>query len=145
MSNRKIFLVTVIILDVFLFSTMVGCKRKVSISPALEETMIRLKDETHTGLTVLFIALSKNIDFSTLAGLQQIAYDKYDSDWFIDGSDVPFVTEYKQFDLDEGNYYCLFRGQRPNASLASTFEITVLQGKQTWVLNDHREIRIERP
>lgn len=95
--------------------------------------MIRLK--TGTGLNpggeILFVALSENVNYFDLTSDQKFNYDKTQADWYIDGGIIPFTTDYKEFDLDPGNFYIMLRA----VGMVMVTTIDVIAGKQTFEIS----------
>jgi uncharacterized repeat protein (TIGR02543 family) len=91
--------------------------------------MIRLKTGTglNPGATINFVALSKNVNYFDLTTDEKFDYDKTSADWYIDGGIIPFTTDYKEFDLDAGEYYFMLRA----VGLVMITTIDVVDGKQT--------------
>lgn len=90
--------------------------------------MIRLKTGVglNPGAEIYFVALSKN-NYFDLTTDEKFNYDKNQADWYVDGGVIPFTTDYKEFDLDIGDYYFMLRA----SGLVMITTITVISGKQT--------------
>ena len=86
-----------------------------------------------------YVALSKNVDFSTLPG-NIFEYDKTKADWYIDGGSVPFITDYKRFAKPVGKYYFLVKA----SGVALMSHMTVKEGEQTWLIHaEHGSLDID--
>jgi len=91
--------------------------------------MIRLTTGTglNSGATISWVALSKNTNYFDMESDDLFSYNKTDADWYIDGGIIPFTTDYKEFDMDPGEYYFMLRA----VGLVMTTTIDVVAGKQT--------------
>ena len=119
-----------LIITLMLAVSLVGCGDD-PVSPQEPETMIRLKTGggLNNGAFVSFLALSKDVNFGELPG-DIFEYDRYDADWFIDGAETPFTTEYKPFTLPVGRYYYLLKTS--GVALMSTLDVQA--GQQTGLI-----------
>ena len=110
---------------------MVECDKDTA-SPKKPETMVRLKTGSglYQGASVYFLALSKEVNFAGLPG-DIFEYDKTEADWYIDGGQVPFTTDYKVFSKPVGEYYYLLSAS--GVAMMSTIDIK--SGKQTFLIN----------
>ncbi|OFZ27640.1 MAG: hypothetical protein A2437_05910 [Bacteroidetes bacterium RIFOXYC2_FULL_40_12] len=95
-------------------------------------TSIRLQSGSglNSGASLFFVALSKSQNYFNLTTDELFAYQKTSADWYIDGGIIPFLTDYKEFDLPVGEYYFLLSG----SGTVMVTTITVLQGKQTFLI-----------
>lgn len=137
---KKVILLITLILAVILF----GCDND-PVSPKIPETMIRLKTGSglNNGAFIYFLALSKDVNFADLPG-DIFEYDKTKSDWYIDGGEIPFTTDYKKFTKPVGEYYYLLKA----SGVAMMSTITVKSGKQTCLIYAEQgrlEMDIEQP
>jgi uncharacterized repeat protein (TIGR02543 family) len=94
------------------------------------KTMIRLQSGSglNSGARIYFVALSKNVNYFDLTSDELFDYNKTDADWYIDGDVIPFVTDYKDFELTLGEYYFLVSG----SGTVMVTTVTVNSGKQTF-------------
>ena len=94
------------------------------------KTMIRLKTGSglNYGAYIYFVALSKNTNYFDLSTNEKFEYRKTDADWYIDGDQIPFTTDYKKFNLTAGKYYFLVRG----SGTVMVTTVTINPGKQTF-------------
>lgn len=97
-----------------------------------EKTLIRLQSGVNliSGAHIYFVALSKNENYFDLPSDSLFAYRKTEADWYIDGDVIPFTTDYKEFQLDTGDYYFLLSG----SGTVMVTTITVIAGKQTFLV-----------
>jgi len=122
----------------------IGCDKN-PVSPKKPATMIRLKTGSglNYGAQVYFMALSKNTNFADYSG-DIFEYDKTQADWYIDGGEIPFTTDYKKFTKFIGEYYYLLKA----SGVAMMSRIEVKEGKQTWKIyasSGSLRIDIEQP
>jgi hypothetical protein len=106
---------------------------------------IRMKSGTglNDGAHIYFLALSKD-SFSDHSIDALFGYRKTDADWYIDGDVIPFVTDYKEFNISSGKYFVLVSA----AGIVMTTSVTVLPGKQTYVISGTTyalEIKVLQP
>ena len=137
---KKVILLTMAVIAMIVIS----CDKN-PLSPKKPNTMIRLKTGggLNYGAQVYFMALSKNTHFAELPG-NIFEYDKTKADWYIDGGEIPFTTDYKKFNKPVGEYYYLLKA----SGVAMMSRIEVLEGKQTWKIyasSGSLRIDIEQP
>jgi hypothetical protein len=97
------------------------------------KTMVRLQSGIglNKGSQIFFVALSKNVNYFNLSRDEIFAYRKSSADWYIEGDVIPFVTNYKDFELSSGRYYFLVSG----TGTVMVTTIDVIPGKQTFSIN----------
>jgi hypothetical protein len=113
----------------------------------LNKTMIRLKTGTglNNGAMVYFFALSKTDNYLDYSDTEIFAFQKTDADWYIDGSTVPFTTDYKELLNFEGQRYFFLEAD----GIIVIGTIIILKGKQTVLISGSTfggvDINIEQP
>ena len=121
-----------------LMMILIACDKD-SSSPKESNAMIRLKSDE---FNIIYLALSKSLDYRPLSFDEKRQYNKTDADWYINGGTAPFMTNYKDFFNSTGDYFYLLK---LNEDLISSGEVTVLDGNQTWTVGDFYEIEVEQP
>lgn len=141
-----------ILLTTLIMAIIIICCDKNPLSPKKPDTMIRLKSGSglNYGAQIYFVALSKNTHFGDLPG-NIFDYDKTNADWYIDGGEIPFTTDYKKFTKPIGEFHYLLRSGRIKPGViksAMMSRIEVKEGKQTWLIyisSGSLNIKIEQP